>query len=127
MAYILSTVLSIALLTCYLGGSEACDTNVVERCVRDIASASNSISSFNNNHAYDELCRKVDNVKTCLARAGCLDEDDMTVKMVWNGIKNGMQYLCGEGKQAMLRNAQCLSLSSTSVIFATVLRDTSQP
>jgi len=88
-----------------------CSIATVTRCAAPLA-------TFGSNYSFTEAsltqaCSKLGNSSDCLLMEGC-PENDTNVRKLWTGLKDGFNFLCGEGREAFKKNEKCLG--STGVL-----------
>jgi len=95
-----------------VGLSKACNDNAVQNCIQSLVTRAKQVENFASEKQLDELCNAVGEVESCLRNSGCLNVT--TFRNMWNGMRDGINYLCVEERQVFLRHSKCIQSSATS-------------
>jgi len=83
-----------------------CDSIIIT-CIKSVASAQGDPTLVS-----PQVCSNMGGIESCIMNANCLYGN---TQLEWNGLKDGYNYLCGDGKKAFTDSASCISSKSDSI------------
>jgi hypothetical protein len=93
---------------CRLGQAETnCNHSAVEDCLNAVSYPNKTDYDNITEPVLNSMCLVIPEIESCVRRADCVPDSQLVVK-AWAGVKDTYKYVCNKGKQAFLRNINCL-------------------